>query len=214
VGLAQQQVGDGELRLVQHSAPRTRVLDAALDLFAEHGVSGTSLQMIADAVGITKAAVYHQFRTKDHIVLAVTERELSRLSPSLEEAEAHGDGPQARDALLVRVIDMAVRDRRLVRTLQFDPVVVRLLAEHEPFQRFMARLYRVLLGEAGEDARIEAAMLSGAISSAVMHPLVADVDDETLRTKLSDLSRRLIGLSQKRCPSDLPTIRHDDDAGR
>jgi AcrR family transcriptional regulator len=33
------------------------VLDAALDLFAEHG--GTSLQMIADAIGITKAAVYH-----------------------------------------------------------------------------------------------------------------------------------------------------------
>jgi AcrR family transcriptional regulator len=197
VGLAQQPVGDGELGFVQHSAPRTRVLDAALDLFAEHGVSGTSLQMIADGVGITKAAVYHQFRTKDHIVLAATERELGRLVPALEEAETHRDGSQARDALLVRVTDMAVRDRRLVRTLQFDPVVVRLLAEHEPFQRFMARLNRVLLGDAGEDARIAAAMLSGAISSAVMHPLVADVDDETLRTKLSDVSRRLVGLPQK-----------------
>ena len=214
MGLPQQPVGDGELRFVQHSGPRTRVLDAALDLFAEHGVSGTSLQMIADGVGITKAAVYHQFRTKDHIVLAATERELGRLVPALEEAEGHGDGSQARDAVLVRVIDMAVCDRRLVRTLQFDPVVVRLLAEHEPFQRFMARLYRVLLGDAGEDARIAAAMLSGAISSAVMHPLVADVDDETLRTKLSDVSRRLIGLPQKRCPSDPRTIRHYDDARR
>ena len=62
------------------AAPRTRVLDAAWDLFADHGVSGTSLQMIADAVGITKAAVYHQFRTKDHIVIAVTERELGKLT--------------------------------------------------------------------------------------------------------------------------------------
>jgi AcrR family transcriptional regulator len=173
---------------------RTRVLDAALDLFAQHGVSGTSLQMIADAVGITKAAVYHQFRTKDQIVLAVTERELSRLRPALEEAEAHGDGPEARDALLVRVVEMAVRDRRLVRTLQFDPVVVRLLAEHEPFQRFMERLYRVLLSDAGLDGQIEAAMFSGAISSAVMHPLVADIDDETLLARLTDLSRRLLGL--------------------
>ena len=59
------------------------MLDAALALFAEHGVSGTSLQMIADAVGITKAAVYHQFRTKEQIVLAVTERELGRLGPAL-----------------------------------------------------------------------------------------------------------------------------------
>lgn len=193
---ARQPVTNGELRVVQHSAARTRVLDAALVLFAEHGVSGTSLQMIADAVGITKAAVYHQFRTKEQIVLAVTERELGRLGPALEQAEAHGDGPQARDALLVHVIDMAVRDRRLVRTLQFDPVVVRLLAEHEPFQRFMDRLYRVLLRE-GEDGALEGAMLSGAISSGVMHPLVGDIDDDTLRTKLTDMTRRLLGLPVK-----------------
>jgi AcrR family transcriptional regulator len=190
---ARQPVTDGGLRVVQHSAARTRVLDAALDLFAEHGVSGTSLQMIAGAVGITKAAVYHQFRTKEQIVIAVTERELGRLGPALEEAEAHGDGLQARDALLVHVIDMAVRDRRLVRTLQFDPVVVRLLAEHEPFQRFMDRLYRVLLGE-GEDGALEGAMLSGAISSGVMHPLVGDFDDDTLRTKLTAMCRRLLGM--------------------
>jgi AcrR family transcriptional regulator len=193
---AGQPVANGELRVVRHSAARTRVLDAALALFAEHGVSGTSLQMIADAVGITKAAVYHQFRTKEQIVLAVTERELGRLGPALEEAEAHGDGPQARDALLVHVIDMAVRDRRLVRTLQFDPVVVRLLAEHEPFQRFMDRLYRVLLRE-GEDGALEGAMLSGAISSGVMHPLVGDIDDDTLRTKLTNMTRRLLGLPVK-----------------
>ena len=193
---AGQPVANGELRVVQHSAARTRVLDAALALFAERGVSGTSLQMIADAVGITKAAVYHQFRTKEQIVLAVTERELGRLGPALEEAEAHGDGSQARDALLVHVIDMAVRDRRLVRTLQFDPVVVRLLAEHEPFQRFMDRLYRVLLRE-GEDGALEGAMLSGAISSGVMHPLVGDIDDDTLRTKLTNMTRRLLGLPVK-----------------
>jgi hypothetical protein len=39
---------------------QTRVIEAALALFAEHGISGTSLQMIADAIGVTKAAVYHQ----------------------------------------------------------------------------------------------------------------------------------------------------------
>jgi AcrR family transcriptional regulator len=197
VEAARQQVSDGELRIVQHSPARTRVLDAALDLFADHGVSGTSLQMIADAVGITKAAVYHQFRTKDQIVIAVTERELGRLLPALEEAEAHGNGPQARDVLLERVVEMAVRDRRLVRTLQFDPVVVRLLAEHQPLQRFMDRLYQALLSDAGLDGRIEAAMFSGAISTAVMHPLVADIDDDVLLARLTDMIRRLIGLHQE-----------------
>jgi AcrR family transcriptional regulator len=197
VTTARQPVADGQLRVVQHSAARTRVLDAALDLFAQHGVSGTSLQMIADAVGITKAAVYHQFRTKEQIVIVVTERELGRLLPALEEAEAHSDGARARDALLVRTVEMAVRDRRLVRTLQFDPVVVRLLAEHKPFQAFMDRLYQVLLSDAGLDGRIEAAMFSGALSTAVMHPLVADIDDDTLLARVTDLSRRLLGLPRE-----------------
>jgi hypothetical protein len=85
----------------------------------------------------------------------------------------------------------------LVRTLQFDPVVVRLLAEHKPFQRFMDRLYQVLLSDAGLDGRIEAAMFSGALSTAVMHPLVADIDDETLLDRVTDLSRRLLGLPRE-----------------
>ena len=62
---------------VTRTAAQTRILDAALDLFADHGVSGTSLQMIADAIGVTKAAVYHQFKTKEEIVIAVTEMELA-----------------------------------------------------------------------------------------------------------------------------------------
>lgn len=197
MGTAGRPVSDADLRVVHYSPARARVLDAALDLFAQYGVSGTSLQMIADTVGITKASVYQQFRTKDQIVIAVTERELGRLLPALEAAEAHGNGPQARDALLESVIEMAVRDRRLVRTLQFDPVVVRLLAEHKPFQRFMDRLYYGLLSDAGLDGRIEAAMFSGAISTAVMHPLLADIDDDTLLERLTDMIRRLLGLHRE-----------------
>jgi AcrR family transcriptional regulator len=84
------------LGVVQYSRAQTRVLDAALDLFAVHGVSGTSLRMIAAFIGVTKDAVYHQFRTTEEIVITVTERELARLIPALERAEAHGDLPQAR----------------------------------------------------------------------------------------------------------------------
>ena len=55
-----------------------RVLVVALDLFAEHGVHGTSLQMIADDIGVTKAAVYHQFKTKEAIVVGAVEIELGQ----------------------------------------------------------------------------------------------------------------------------------------
>ena len=181
---------------MRRSAAQHRILDAALTLIADYGVGGTSLQMIADAVGVTKAAVYHQFRTKEELVIALTERELGRLDDALEAAEAEESRARAREVLLSRVIDMAVERRRAASTLQFDPVIIRLLADHEPFQQFLTRLYGVLLGDAGDEARVRAAMLSGAIGIAVVHPLVADVDDESLRSQLLLLTRRLLALPE------------------
>ena len=167
-------------------------------LIGEHGVGGTSLQMIADAIGVTKAAVYHQFRTKEEIVIALTERELGGLEEALEAAEVEDHPSRAREVLLDGVIDLAVRRRGVASTLQFDPVIVRLLAAHKPFQQFIQRLYGVLVGEAGDDARVSAAMLSGAIAVGVMHPLVAGVDDAALRSQLLRLTRRFVEMSDER----------------
>jgi AcrR family transcriptional regulator len=185
---------DGRLTPVAHSAAQLRIVKAAHELFGQHGVSGTSLQMIADAIGVTKAAVYHQFKSKDEVVLAVTATELVELQDALDVAEAQS-GPSAREALLERVVDIAVERRHLASLLQFDPVVVRVLADHEPFRRFIERLYRVLLGEgAGVEARVNAAILSGALSAAVVHPLVEDVDDETLKARVLAVTRRILDL--------------------
>ncbi len=73
---------------MKRSAAQVRIITAALDLFGEHGVNGTSLQMIADALGVTKAAIYHQFPAKDDIVLAAIEVELAKLEATLDSVEA------------------------------------------------------------------------------------------------------------------------------
>ncbi len=73
------------------NAAKARVIDAALELFAANGVGGTSLQMIADRIGVTKAAVYHQFHTKEAIVLAAAEAELAKLEVVVAAAEAEPD---------------------------------------------------------------------------------------------------------------------------
>jgi len=179
---------------VRYSAARTRIITAALELFGQHGVSGTSLQMIADAIGVTKAAVYHQFNTKNEIVIAVAEVELARLEAALDAAEAEEGSLQAREVLLAQVIDLAVERRGMTSVLQTDPVMVRFLAEHEPFQQLMDRLFAVLIGAADAEARVPAAMAAGAIGGAAVHPLVKDLDDETLRRHLLHLARRLFQL--------------------
>jgi AcrR family transcriptional regulator len=177
------------------SEAQLRTLRAALELFADHGVSATSYQMIADAVGVTKGAIYHQFKTKDDLVIAVAELELARLEDALEAAESLDDRDDAREFLLNRVIDHAVDHRRAANTLQFDPVLVRLLADHKPFQRFIERLYGMLVGdEPGPDTQVRLAALTCVVGGTVAHPLVIGLDDSTLRRQLLDTARKIIGL--------------------
>lgn len=52
---------------------RERLLQAATDLFRTHRFAGTSLQMIADRLGVSKAAIYHHFKSRDDIIEALME---------------------------------------------------------------------------------------------------------------------------------------------
>jgi AcrR family transcriptional regulator len=180
---------------VPHTPAKARIVCAAVGLFAEHGVGGTSLQMIADAIGVTKAAVYHQFNTKDEIVIAAAEAELARLEAAIDAAEAEPDPRYAREALLVRIADLAVERRHMQSVLTADPVLSRFFAHHEPFHQVMNRFYRLLMGnDTRPEARTQAAMLTAALGGAVMHPLVASLDDDTLRAQLLHLARRFLDL--------------------
>jgi AcrR family transcriptional regulator len=51
----------------RRASPRDRILEAALTTFAAHGTVGTSVQAVADAVGMSKQAVLHHFPTKDRL---------------------------------------------------------------------------------------------------------------------------------------------------
>ena len=168
-----------------------RTVAAAFDLFTDQGVSGTSLQMIADAVGVTKAAIYYQFKTKDEIVLAVAETELERLErrrgrrgrrlrrPSAGGAPHPGDralGPTPKhgEPPPVRPRDgPAPRDAPTVPAT--DGSSVRGLVGDDP----------------SPESRVQTAMISAALAGAVVHPLVMDLDDDTLESQLLHLARRL-----------------------
>jgi AcrR family transcriptional regulator len=56
------------LRLKRDDRER-QVLDTAVRLFSEQGYTSTTLQDIADRIGITKPALYYYFRNKQEILL-------------------------------------------------------------------------------------------------------------------------------------------------
>jgi AcrR family transcriptional regulator len=177
------------------SAAQARVIAAAQKLFARHGVGGTSLQMIADELGVTKAAVYHQYRTRDEIVLAAARSELDILAMVVDTAEDEPSPKRTRDALVDGVVDLAVDRRRTVGTILGDPVIAGVFDDDEQFRAVMHRMRHILIGdEAGAEARVRLAMLLAAISGAATHPFVRDLDDDALRAQLSALARRFLGL--------------------
>jgi AcrR family transcriptional regulator len=71
------------------AAPRRRILQVALELMAEHGYEGMSLQQVADGVGLHKSSLFHHFRSKEELARevyqGVAERLLKRVEPVLAE---------------------------------------------------------------------------------------------------------------------------------
>jgi len=75
--------------VTEPESPRQRILDAALEQFAESGYEGASLQQVADRVGLHKSSLFHHFRSKEELAREVyrglAERLLKRLEPLLAE---------------------------------------------------------------------------------------------------------------------------------
>lgn len=180
--------GDSPLRPAQ-----IRVVETARELFATHGVSGTSLQMIADHLGVTKAAVYHQFRTKEEITYAVAEAPLRELEAALDEAESTDSYAQAVAVVVDRLVDLAVRGRRAMTNLQGDPTMAQFVIDHPTLADLFDRLHRLFMGaDPTPESRVRTAMVSSALAAAVVHPAVADLDDDTLRNQLADLAMEFL----------------------
>ena len=52
-------------------APRARIREAALRLYAEHGTQATSIRMVAEEANMSAGAVMHHFKSKDELAEAV-----------------------------------------------------------------------------------------------------------------------------------------------
>jgi len=75
------------------SDTKQRILDVARELFTTQGVQRTSLQDIADRLGITKPALYYHFPSRDELVRSIVQPMLDDGENFLLGQEARGDAP-------------------------------------------------------------------------------------------------------------------------
>src|SRR6266487_4798673 len=108
-------------RAEQAEKTRQAALATARRLFAEHGFDATSLQMIADAMGVTKANVYYYFRTKLEILEALLDVSITAFDTLLDQAEAITDRQARLEFLVDGFVDQVVANRSIAPLSQTDP---------------------------------------------------------------------------------------------
>ena len=177
---------------------RTRLIEAAIDLFTRHSFAGTSLQMIADELGFTKAAIYHHFRTREQLLAAVIEPMLDELRAVVESAEAKRTPHARAEHMLSGYAALAVRNRGLVAVLATDPSVATVLTDRAEWGKLILRQLALLADvEPGPAGEFKAAMVFAGMAGAA-GPTWGNLDDDALREHLVDAGRRILGLRTPR----------------
>jgi AcrR family transcriptional regulator len=169
-------------------------LEAALSLFTERGVSGTSLQMIADRLGVSKASVYYQFQTKDEIAMAVVGPAFEDVARVVRIAEVLPTEEARREVAFSGLIELVVRHRRIAGVFYGDPEVTRLIDDHNDYKASADQLAALLAGPApGITSRVAVAVLVAGIHYSAADPDLADLDDAQLGAALLECSRQMVG---------------------
>lgn len=116
---------------------RKQILDASLKLFSERGFARTSVRDIAQAAGITDAAIYYHFASKRELFEAlIEERGFTQALDTLERAEITV-GPEEAIPLIARnALSFIYSNRDLMKVLMVEAMAEDPVATEE---------YRVLV---------------------------------------------------------------------
>jgi AcrR family transcriptional regulator len=176
-------------RAAQAERTRQQILDTAQRLFTELGYDATSLQMIADEMGLTKAAVYYHFHAKRDILHAAMQPEIQRIEALLDESAAIR-GRRARiDHLVDGFVDFLVRHRLYAAMASTDPAAKRNKLDSEK-NTLAQRALTLFFGDNPTGAERLALGVLFFIPECL--PDLADLTDEELREALHTTIMRIL----------------------
>lgn len=172
------------------------MLDTALELFSRYSFAGTSLQLIADELGLTKAAIYYHFRTREQLLLALMKPILAEIADVVVAAERRRGRRARTEAMLAGYAGIVATHRRLAAVTTFDPSVRDVLRSQPEWAAVIDRQLALLTDEGSPAGILNAAVtLTGLAGGAAT--ALPELDDDTLRAQLIEAGRRILGLPAK-----------------
>ncbi|ROS23595.1 TetR/AcrR family transcriptional regulator [Cellulomonas sp. PhB150] len=154
---------------------RDQILGTAMRLFVEQGYDKTSLREIAEAVGVTKAALYYHFRTKDELVASALAEYRDAVAEIVTWLRATPPSRERNEEFVDRMTALMASDGGLaLRFGQANPT----LADREEFgETHVDAVKSLVQALVGEDPDAEAsvrgtlafgALVIGALGNAIL----------------------------------------------
>lgn len=173
---------------------RSRIQAAALDLFIQQGFTATSLQQVADQVGVTKAALYYYFPSKADLARSIFAPWKEDLDRFLDEAEANPDRPPRE--LIGDAFDVLVRHRAAFTAMMADGSILTHIDLVHWTKEWADRLQRLFLGPAPSMYdRVRVSVAFGGLNDAIF--LLGDAPVEVVKPAAIDAVCAAIGIEDE-----------------
>jgi len=118
---------------------RERIQSIALELFAEQGYEKTSLREIAERLGVTKAALYYHFRSKEDIVRSFVEDYRAELEQVIAWGASQPPTPETRAEILRRYAGIVGEQLAVIRFMEQNQAAMHTLMSDSGARKKMFR---------------------------------------------------------------------------
>jgi len=174
---------------------RRRIIEAAVEIYRERGVAGSSIALVAERADVSRGTVVNHFRSAEGLLEAVLDDVLASLEMPDERILVEGATDEDR---IRQFVDAAVRfnnrSESWWQVFAADMAMPTLQAREQQFWQALERLRNAALGSAASDpvvARTAGALVHfGTLSAFAQMGLGLDDTIRTISTMVIDLVRR------------------------
>lgn len=103
--------------MARTTTTKRQILDAALELAATKGITGTTMDEVAERAGVAKGSLYYNFSSKDLLFEALLKERVGALAESLRRAKGERRGQEAIEALVAELLDVIAANSALAKLM-------------------------------------------------------------------------------------------------
>ena len=101
----------------RESGTKRAILDAALELAAANGISGTTMDDVAERAGVAKGSLYYNFSSKDKLFEKLLLEGVGALTDSLRTARSGLQGWEAIESMVQSLLELLCANRALAKLM-------------------------------------------------------------------------------------------------